>query len=143
MGSEMCIRDSLRGDAGRDGLGGGDGNDRLFGGTGNDVIGGGAGNDRLFGNAGNDQIRGGQGDDTMTGGAGGDTFQFVRGRSGDDVITDFDETVDILSVNLRGAQAAIVDVQTVGADTVVSFGSASVTLEDVDLAASEIVFQFI
>ena len=78
----------------------------------------------------------------MKGGGGSDTFHFVRGRSGTDTVQDFDAAEDILSINLRGGKAAQVEVEASGGDTVVSFGSASVTLQDVTLAQADIDFLF-
>ncbi|MCB1381322.1 MAG: hypothetical protein KDK89_23565 [Alphaproteobacteria bacterium] len=135
--------DKLDGGAGDDGLGGGEGNDRVSGGTGRDVVGGGQGNDRLFGNGGNDVLKGGLGDDTMTGGAGRDVFTFARSVSGNDTITDFDMKADSLLINLRGGKESIVEVTDDGTDTLVTFGSASVTLSGVVLEESDITFQFI
>lgn len=134
--------DTLLGGSGHDGLGGGAGRDRLEGGAGRDILGGGAGNDRLIGGAGDDWLKGGAGNDLMKGGGGSDTFHFVRGRSGTDTVQDFDAAEDILSINLRGGKAAQVEVEASGGDTVVSFGSASVTLQDVTLAKADIDFLF-
>lgn len=135
--------DIISGLNGDDNLYGGDGNDILRGGNGRDVVGGGLGNDRLFGNGGNDVMKGGLGDDRMTGGGGGDTFLFTHGISGDDTITDFNEAVDVLQIDLRGRNASTVDVSNDGTDTLVTFGAASVTLEGVALDQADIVFLFI
>lgn len=79
--------DYLRGNAGHDQINGGRGEDRLIGNGGHDVLDAGEGADRLAG---------GRGDDTLTGGWGEDTFIF-RGRDrGQDTITDFDLTEDVI-----------------------------------------------
>ena len=85
--------DILKGDAGRDRLEGGDGKDALY---------GGAGHDRLFGGKGNDKMVGGAGNDKMTGGSGADVFVFGPGR---DVVTDFDTSLVLEKVDLRGVSA--------------------------------------
>lgn len=118
--------DTLGGGAGNDTLEGGGGNDVLyggrgstdnddvfaagagadtvFGGLGNDVLQGGNGSDQLFGGAGSDDINGGAvgdslfggaGDDTLTGGGGADSF-FFAGNHGDDVVSDFSVSEDVL-----------------------------------------------
>ena len=51
----------------------------------------------LSGGSGNDEILGGKGDDTMTGGAGADTFYF-RSNEGDDTITDFSTSEDVIGL---------------------------------------------
>lgn len=53
--------------------------------------------DTLTGGSGDDEISGGAGDDTMTGGAGADTF-FFSPDGGDDTITDFSTSEDIISL---------------------------------------------
>jgi len=135
--------DTLNGNGGRDGVGGGAGNDVVKGGMGNDVVGGGAGSDRVFGGAGDDHVRGGLGDDALWGGAGADIFHFARSQSGDDHINDFNNALDILSIDLRGAKRGIVDVEIVDGDTVVSYGTSSVTLDGVALDQGDIMFNYV
>ncbi|VVQ21557.1 hypothetical protein PS914_06646 [Pseudomonas fluorescens] len=86
----------------------GDGNDVLTVRSGNNTLHGEAGNDRLFGGSGNDILNGGDGDDflvgglgnnTLTGGAGADTFQWLKGNSGHDVVTDFTPGTDKLDLS--------------------------------------------
>jgi Ca2+-binding RTX toxin-like protein len=79
------------------GLAGGGGNDLLLGASSDDGLNGGVGNDWLFGDAGNDNLTGGKGNDILTGGDGNDVFVF-SGRSGKDVITDFDVNSDVLQI---------------------------------------------
>lgn len=100
---------------GSDTLLGGAGNDILFGGQGADIIDGGTDNDELYGGGGDDDFQGGAGDDTLwagpgddqlTGGLDADLFAFV-GDTGDDTITDFDPTEDIL--DLSGLTSSFAD----------------------------------
>ena len=90
--------DTLRGGFGNDEMDGGKGSDKMYGGAGNDQLSGGRGRDTLDGGAGNDILDGGKGDDTLTGGAGGDLFRYTTG-GGDDVITDFDASEDVLDLS--------------------------------------------
>lgn len=100
-----------RGDANdvgtNDSINGGDGDDTVFGSGGNDNIEGGDGNDLLFNGGGNDTVNGGAdtdtlwgggGNDILTGGEGADTFAFAS-DNGNDTITDFDLTADILDLS--------------------------------------------
>lgn len=123
-------RDVLVGGSGRDDLIGGKGRDTLLGGAGHDILKGGGAGDRLRGGAGDDIINGGRGDDRLTGGAGEDVFVFKR-KSGDDVVTDFISGND--QIRISGA-SDLDDLRTTrdGYDTVISFGNASIRLEDVE-----------
>ncbi|MDF2232234.1 calcium-binding protein [Albimonas sp. CAU 1670] len=76
---------------------GGDGEDTVEGGGGFDLIKGKGGDDVLKGGAGLDTIVGGGGDDEMTGGSLSDLFR-VGKHSGDDVITDFENEVDVVDL---------------------------------------------
>ncbi|MBE9227779.1 SBBP repeat-containing protein [Phormidium sp. LEGE 05292] len=114
--------DFLCGDDGNDTLYGGNGtnasdsdNDEICGGIGDDLIFGNQGTDWLSGEAGNDSIYGGKGDDTiiggdgndllsgdlgndsLSGGNGSDQFVLAAGK-GSDVITDFQDGVDLLAL---------------------------------------------
>lgn len=53
-------------------------------------------NNRLIGNAGDNQLNGRIGNDTLTGGGGADTFIFDSGR---DMITDFQDNIDTISIS--------------------------------------------
>jgi len=126
--------DFLCGDEGNDTLYGGEGNDlsdpdidEICGGKGDDLIFGNLGTDWLSGEAGNDSIYGGKGDDTLiggddndllsgdfgndsiSGGNGSDQFVLTTGK-GNDVITDFQDGVDLLALSsgLTLQQLAIV-----------------------------------
>ncbi|MDY6939977.1 MAG: DUF4347 domain-containing protein [Cyanobacteriota bacterium] len=108
--------DSLLGNFGDDAIGGGDGDDTLIAGKGNDLAFGELGNDWLRGNIGddtldggdgNDDLRGGRdndiltgglGDDSLTGGGGSDRF-ILTPNTGNDIIVDFTDGVDLLAVS--------------------------------------------
>lgn len=116
--------DILSGGGGRDRLYGGNGNDFMNGGSGADYLNGGDGADALTGGRGNDRLDGGNGWDRLTGGAGADTFIFTTAghtTSDEDIITDFDPTVD--KVRLKGvADATQITIgQTISGDTTISF----------------------
>jgi len=118
--------DYVNGNAGNDTIYGDAGTDRLYGGAGNDVIDGGTGDDHINGNKGNDDIRGGDGNDQLLGGqgndwlTGGNGFDTLTGNVGNDtffvadsghfsasgpdaghtdVITDFQDGQDKISLN--------------------------------------------
>ena len=105
--------------------------DSLIGDNGNNVLYGFGGNDLMNGGSGNDVLRGFGGDDIMTGGQGNDRFVFSGNDWGDDTITDFGTGLDIL--DLRAAGVTMIDeltISQVGADTLIEFGNASITLEN-------------
>lgn len=89
--------DLLLGGGGGDFMFGNDGNDKLFGYGGGDILRGNNGNDELYGGLGADRLVGGQGDDLLVGGVGGDSFIFREGE-GNDVISDFDPSIDLISL---------------------------------------------
>ena len=134
--------DAIVGFNGNDFLDGGDGDDRVFGSQDDDIILGGAGDDILRGDneaAGNgaDIIVGGPGNDLLKGDGdnlvGADTFVLAPG-DGDDVIQDFQTSVDVLDFSAFGTNPAV-DVSEAGGNTVVAVGDVTVTLEGVAAGA--------
>ena len=74
-------------------------NDVLTGDNNSNIINGGLGNDMLNGGGGDDFLIGGLGNNTLTGGSGTDTFQWLKGNSGHDVVTDFTPGTDKLDLS--------------------------------------------
>ncbi|WPN56566.1 retention module-containing protein [Pseudomonas sp. P9_31] len=74
-------------------------NDSLTGDNNSNIINGGLGNDALNGGGGDDVLIGGLGNNTLTGGSGADTFEWLKGNSGHDVITDFTPGADKLDLS--------------------------------------------
>ena len=153
--------DTLIGDDGANVLAGNVGNDVLSGGRGDDVLyGDGAirpdthdtggsgpittftdvtalyaaapGNDTLDGGKGDDTLYGGGGDDIMTGGQGSDRF-VIEADSGDDAITDFHKSQDLIFFDVAGVDDfGDLTLVAVGNDTVISWGTGdSLLLEGV------------
>ena len=108
-------------------------NNGIVGNSGNNYLEGGNGNDTLLGGGGNDRLIGGGGNDTVTGGAGADTFVFLTHGEAD-VITDFQNGVDLLEIGTGVNSLAQVTVTDVGADTVLQFDGNSLTLKNFDHA---------
>jgi VCBS repeat-containing protein len=82
-----------------DNLTGSNFNDSLTGDNHSNIINGGLGNDMLNGGGGDDFLIGGLGNNTLTGGSGADTFQWLKGNSGHDVVTDFTPGIDKLDLS--------------------------------------------
>jgi Ca2+-binding RTX toxin-like protein len=93
--------DTINGGLGKDIINAGVGNDIINGGAGKDIINGGAGDDIINGGAGDDNLTGGDGNDTLTGGGGNDTFVFKAGF-GADIITDFQDGLDLIDLTAFG-----------------------------------------
>ncbi len=131
--------DVLRGRAGNDRIFGDDGDDFLHGGRGDDTLRGGKGDDTLYGGGGDDTLHGGKGDDTLevwggtntlTGGGGKDRFHFIQADDPSvNVITDFEDGLD--TVAIRGKAFEDLAITEEGGDTVIRYGNAVITLEDV------------
>ncbi|MGD1702249.1 DUF6851 domain-containing protein [Dapis sp. BLCC M229] len=112
----------------------GRGDDTIQGLDGNDLIHSGKGNDIINAGGGRDIIGADRGDDIITGGTGADLFDFRRGY-GDDVITDFEDGIDL--IRLRGDLTfEDLTIAQVGSDTSITTRRLSITLQDV--AASDI-----
>jgi Ca2+-binding RTX toxin-like protein len=71
--------------------------DALFGNRGADILNGGDGKDILLGGKGDDLLTGGLGNDSLTGGDGNDRF-LLSSNSGMDIILDFEDGKDLLSL---------------------------------------------
>ena len=103
----------------------GSGNDRFLQlSTDSVVVRGGLGDDEITGGSGDDLLIGGGDDDLLTGGLGIDTFQF-EGNSGDDVITDFSISDDILDLNsiFDNLNDVLGATSQVGNDTLIDLGN--------------------
>ena len=141
-GNDVFLDNSQNTDFGNDSVSGGNGRDVFYGGGGNDIFEGDAGRDIIFGDIGSDQLFGGNGgdwlsggvgNDTLTGGSGNDTFAFSTG-DGADTITDFEVGTDIIQI-VGGPSFADLDISSSGSDAVVSFGSTSISIENVSATA--------
>ncbi|WPN33131.1 Ig-like domain-containing protein [Pseudomonas sp. P5_109] len=112
-------------------------NDTLTGDNNNNVINGGLGNDILNGGGGDDLLIGGLGNNTLSGGAGADTFQWLKGNSGHDVITDFTPGTDKLDLSqlLQGESGTTASLDDYLHFTVTGSGPATVTSIDVSAMA--------
>ncbi|WP_170431713.1 calcium-binding protein [Ruegeria arenilitoris] len=98
------------------------------------------GADTLVGTKWADRLDGGAGADILTGGNGADTFVFKNG-SGDDRVTDFEDGVDLLSLEGTGlafadlvisdsAEGAVVDLAGQGSITLIGVNSTLITEDD-------------
>ena len=129
--------DCLHGFSGNDLLFGNAGEDVLLGSLGSDLLSGGRGNDSLSGGFQSDVLRGDLGDDTLSGGEGGDRFDFRLG-DGSDIITDFEDGVDIIGLQ-NGLTFAQLTISQVGSNTQISVGDeVLVSLLNVNATAIDI-----
>lgn len=104
--NDTGVNDVINGGAGADEVYAGVGNDSVTGGNGTELLFSGAGEDTVSGGGGADTIWGGGGDDSFTGDGGNDTFGFAAGN-GNDTITDFTLSDDILLFSGVAANFAI------------------------------------
>ena len=88
---------------------------------------GGSGNDTIIGNAAANRIVGGGGDDLLTGGGGADVFVFANGF-GQDIVTDFEDGLDLLDFRAFGATLADATIANGATGAVVDWSGATVTL---------------
>ncbi|MGH8385276.1 MAG: type I secretion C-terminal target domain-containing protein, partial [Pseudomonas sp.] len=116
---------------------GSDFNDKLTGDNNSNIITGGLGNDVLNGAGGDDFLIGGLGNNTLTGGSGADTFQWLKGNSGHDVITDFTPGTDKLDLSqlLQGENSTAASLDDYLHFTVSGSGASLVTSIDVSAMA--------
>ncbi|MBV4484135.1 retention module-containing protein [Pseudomonas sp. SWRI153] len=112
-------------------------NDSLTGDGNSNVINGGLGNDFLNGGGGDDVLIGGPGNNTLTGGAGADTFQWLKGNSGHDLITDFTPGADKLDLSqlLQGENGSTASLDDYLHFTVSGSGASVMTSIDVSAMA--------
>ncbi len=113
--------------AGNDYVRGGEGADELRGEGGDDKLVGEYGNDRLYGGTGLDRLIGGRGNDTLYGGTDADTFEFRNDEVGHDVIVDFQDGVDRLSLSGLKSTPPIVTTDADG-DALIIFGTTEIEL---------------
>lgn len=117
---------------GSDTVDGGNGHDVIYGAGGNDFLLGGTGDDSIFGGLGDDSLFGGSGDDILSGGFGEDVFVFEAG-SGNDTIIGFTLGEDLLDISGWGVTSTSELIFSMdGEDSIVNFGSDSLTLDGVD-----------
>ncbi|MBC3270434.1 retention module-containing protein [Pseudomonas sp. SWRI81] len=112
-------------------------NDSLSGDGNSNVINGGLGNDVLNGGGGDDLLIGSLGNNTLTGGAGADTFQWLKGNSGHDLITDFTPGTDKLDLSqlLQGENGSTESLDDYLHFTVTGSGASVLTSIDVSAMA--------
>ncbi len=112
-------------------------NDSLTGDNNSNIINGGLGNDMLNGGDGDDFLIGGLGNNTLTGGSGADTFQWLKGNSGHDVVTDFTPGIDKLDLSqlLQGENSTAASLDDYLQFKVTGSGDSLVTSIDVSAMA--------
>jgi RTX calcium-binding nonapeptide repeat (4 copies) len=125
--------DRLLGQVGDDLLNGGGGGDILRGLVGNDVVAGLFGSDVLDGGKGNDTLIGGKDIDELLGGGGRDRF-VVELNGGNDIVKDFQNTIDRITV-LGKVDFDDLDITQKNGSTIISVGNQQIaTLKGVNKA---------
>lgn len=119
--------DILFGNIGNDSIDAGEGNDLLFGGQDTDTLVGNVGDDTLSGDLSGDILRGGEGNDVLIGGDGGDVFVFGPG-DGENVISDFEDGVDV--IGFAGQVATTVNFESQDGNAVAVLPFNSTTTDD-------------
>ncbi|OED49119.1 hypothetical protein AB838_08180 [Rhodobacteraceae bacterium (ex Bugula neritina AB1)] len=92
-----------------------DGSDVISGTHFAEALAGGLGDDSISGLAGSDTLEGGAGNDTLDGGDGADTFVFSS-QFANDQVTDFDDGVDRLNLDIEGVSFGDVVISDVSGD---------------------------
>ena len=117
----------------------GGGDDIVFAGEGDDILRGEAGDDTLLGEEGDDVLIGGAGDDWLFGGSGADTFVFGAG-TGDDVVFDFTDGEDRISIDTNGLTGITdftnLNITADGSDAIIDLstnGGGTIRLKNVDV----------
>lgn len=135
--------DFIRGGNGDDHLTGSRGHDRLFGNAGDDQLFGAKHKDRLNGGTGDDTLAGGRDSDFLTGGKGEDTFVFGSFNQGKDIITDFQQGIDMIRFGKGTDSMADLTISDRGNNAVIDFHGGSVIVRNTDaddLTASDFIF---
>ncbi len=121
---------------------GNQGNDQIFGNGGNDLIHGGLGTDTLNGGEGNDRLAGDQNNDILTGGGGSDQFIWGHINDGHDLITDFTDGIDKISLK-NGLSWNSLELNQVGQDVIITImpgniRNISLTLKNLNLSSIDV-----
>lgn len=121
---------------------GNQGNDQIFGNSGNDLLHGGLGADILNGGEGNDRLAGDQNNDTLTGGGGSDQFIWGHINDGHDLITDFTDGIDKISLK-NGLSWNSLELNQVGQDVIITtmpgnIRNISLTLKNLNLSSIDV-----
>ncbi|MEO1199209.1 MAG: calcium-binding protein [Pseudomonadota bacterium] len=130
--------DEILGGRGEDIIVGGSQGDDISGGSGDDELLGGNGQDRISGNVGNDRVIGGSANDRLFGRDGADSFVFdpSNNREGDDVIRDFEISIEFEEVILIEATDTIeisaFDIEAATDDIASIDGNPELTAADLD-----------
>ena len=134
IGGAANFTNTFQGDAAPNIFIGGSASDTIAGGGGGDLLQGGGGTDTIVGEAGTDAVMGNKGDDILYGGADADGFYF-QDNDGDDVIWDFDITLDrFVFISANYNDLADLGFSEVGGNAIITYGSATITVAGVTQA---------